>query len=371
MTRAFYIDRLRVFLTILVIFHHSAIAFGASGGWYYVSNETTHGITQMILTLFMAIDQAYFMSFFFFISAILMPDSYERKGFGKFLKDRLVRLGIPLLVYILLLHPTLVFAIHRYLGKPTGTWYEFVWGIITRHAHPGPMWFVLTLLIFEMLYAFNRHFTKQGYVLKKAGKLPTARGIIGFMIVTGAAAFCIRLVYPTGKSFFGLQFGFFPLYIGMYLLGITANRNNWLERLTVKNARPWFIVSLLAIPILIVAVMVSQSPGAMNSFSGGINYRALTYAIWEPLVCVGFCYFFLLYFKKHFNSPNKLILALSGDTYTAYIIHPLVVVGCTFLSEQIVMPPLARLGFVLITAIPTCFFIAWLIRKVPGIKKVL
>ena len=34
-----YLDKLRVFLTCLVIFHHTAIAFGASGGWYYKSPD--------------------------------------------------------------------------------------------------------------------------------------------------------------------------------------------------------------------------------------------------------------------------------------------------------------------------------------------
>lgn len=371
MTRAYYIDRLRILLTMLVVFHHSAIAFGASGGWYYVTPNATSGATQMILSLFMAIDQAFFMSLFFFISALLMPASFDSKGFGKFMKDRVVRLGIPLVVYALLIHPTLVFGIFKYLGKATGSWLNFVWTIDTKYTETGPMWFVLTLLIFEMGYALYHHFSHLNVEAKPEGKLPSAVKIGLFIVGAGVLAFAVRLFYPTGKNFIGLQFGYFVLYIAMYVLGIIANRNNWIERFTLQQARPWFIASLVAIPVVIGAIALSKSPEAMNDFSGGMNPRALVYALWEPVICVGFCFFLLMFFKKRLNKPNKLVLALSGDSYTAYIIHPVIVVGFTFLSEQIVMPPLVRLAFVLVLAIPTCFLAAYVIRKIPGMKKVL
>jgi fucose 4-O-acetylase-like acetyltransferase len=33
--RDFYFDRLRTVLTALVILHHTAITYGASGGWFW------------------------------------------------------------------------------------------------------------------------------------------------------------------------------------------------------------------------------------------------------------------------------------------------------------------------------------------------
>ena len=39
-TRLFYIDNLRIFLISLVVFHHFAITYGASGDWYYNESET-------------------------------------------------------------------------------------------------------------------------------------------------------------------------------------------------------------------------------------------------------------------------------------------------------------------------------------------
>jgi len=369
MSRFYYLDRLRVLLTMLVIFHHSAIAFGALGGWYYVSPNSTSGIIQMILSAFMAIDQAYFMSFFFFISALLMPDSFDRKGMGPFLKDRWIRLGIPLAMYVLLLHPTLIYLIHQYLDKPTGSWIQFVWLIVSNYAGSGPMWFVLTLLLFETVYALYRHFSKRSGQ-RKNGPLPNGSTILLFILGSGFLAFGIRLFYPVGKSFFDLQFGYFVLYTGMYLAGILANRNQWLERLTLKQARPWFVVALCVIPVLIGMIAMNQTPKEINAFSGGVNILALTYALWEPFICVGFCFFLLMYFKKRFNQPGRFVLSLSLDSYTAYIVHPFGVVGATFLAEQINIPPAARLVLVLVMSIPGSFLFARLIRLIPGVKRV-
>jgi len=371
MKRAYDIDRLRILLITLVIFHHSAIAFGARGGWYYITPDAATGVVQFILSLLMAVDQAFFMGLFFFISALLLPASFDRKGFGKFMKDRLVRLGIPLAVYTLLIHPTLKFAVCKYLDKTSEPWLDFVWVVDTEYPGPGPMWFVLTLLIFETLYALYRRFSNGDHVAKPEGRLPSGREFILFILGTGLLAFGIRFFYPIGKNFFGLQFGYFVLYMAMYALGIAARRGNWLERFTLRQARPWFIASLLAVPAFGMAAAWSKTPGAMSQFAGGMNPRALVYAMWEPVICVGFCFFLLLFFKKHLNMPGGLVSILSADSYTVYIFHPLIVVGFTILSEHVALPPPARLALVLVFGIPSCYLVAHLIRKIPGVKRVL
>ena len=102
-TRLFFVDHLRAFLIILVIMHHLAITYGASGGFYY--HDTTTTLTALLITIFVAIDQSFFMGLFFLISAYFTPGAYDRKGAGLFLRDRLLRLGIPLLIYDILIQP--------------------------------------------------------------------------------------------------------------------------------------------------------------------------------------------------------------------------------------------------------------------------
>lgn len=371
MKRAYYIDRLRVALIMLLIFHHSAIAFGGKGGWYYVTPDAATGDVQFFLTMMLSIDQAFFLSLFFFISALLTSSSFDRKGFGKFMKDRLVRLGIPLAFYTLLIHPTLKFAVSRYLGGTSESWLDFIWIVDTKYPGPGPMWFVFTILVFEAVYALIRRYSPLNAGAKPEWTLPSAQKIIVFMIGTGLLAFGIRLFFPVGQSFFGLQFGYFTLYMAMYALGIVAGRNDWLERFTLRQAVPWFIASLAAIPVFGKVASLSLAAGAADNFAGGMNFQALFYAMWEPVICVGFCCFLLMFFKNYFDESGKLVSVLSADSYAVYVIHPIIVVGLTILSEQAALPPLARLALVLASGIPACFIAAHLIRMIPAVKNVL
>lgn len=77
--RVGYLDNIRVFLTGLVVLHHFAITYGAPGWWFYVE-QPVDGLTGAVLFPFVAINQAYFMGFFFLLSAYLLPGSLKRKG---------------------------------------------------------------------------------------------------------------------------------------------------------------------------------------------------------------------------------------------------------------------------------------------------
>jgi hypothetical protein len=127
--RISYLDSLRVFLTILVIFHHAALAFGGVGGWYYYDPSCSSGAWNVIpsdpdsehesdgtgtvkprplLVLFVVLNQSFFMASFFvmsgYFSALSLRKRVEKaalagrgrgRAVGGFVKDKLVRLGVP------------------------------------------------------------------------------------------------------------------------------------------------------------------------------------------------------------------------------------------------------------------------------------
>ncbi len=347
MKRIYYLDLLRVFLTMLVFYHHSAISFGASGGWYYISEEPATGITQALLSASMGVDQSYFMSLFFFISAYLLPASFDRKGVKPFIMDRLSRLGIPLLLFYFVLGPLLVYWIWGTWGSP---------GF-------GPMWFVVTFLVFVFDFVIYRRFCSKRLSIKRKGFAWLEA--LSFILLMGLTAFLIRLWIPVGSDVFGLQLGFYPLYIAMYFLGIVAYRNRWLERLDMRTGYAWLaIVCLLLIPSLLY--MAGTYPDRLGYTAGGWNIYALYYAMWEPAMCVGVCYFLLVLGKSYFNRPSPAIQCLSRYSYSFYIIHPFVVVGCVFAAELFPVPPLVRLALVCIIGIPLCFIVAIGFRKLLG-----
>ena len=116
-SREQYIDRLRSVMTVFVILHHTAITYGAPGGWYYNELKPSGSLSSLLLTLFVATNQAYFMGFFFLLAGYFTPPSLERKGYARFLGDRFLRLGLPLLAFALILGPATSALITAYEGK--------------------------------------------------------------------------------------------------------------------------------------------------------------------------------------------------------------------------------------------------------------
>ena len=117
--RLYYMDNLRIFLSLLVVAHHWALANGAPGDWY--TGESNLGpFGTLVLSQFVAVNQAFFMGFFFLISGYMIPGSYDRKGGRRFLKERAIRLGIPLLGYFFILSPLIHFSVDRFSGAYSG-----------------------------------------------------------------------------------------------------------------------------------------------------------------------------------------------------------------------------------------------------------
>ena len=68
--RDLYIDRLRSVMTAFVILHHTAITYGAIGGWFWHEIDPSSAPSSFLLTMFCATNQAYFMGFFFLLATV-------------------------------------------------------------------------------------------------------------------------------------------------------------------------------------------------------------------------------------------------------------------------------------------------------------
>src|ERR1700677_961482 len=246
--RDFYIDRLRSVMTVMVILHHTAITYGAMGGWFLHEVQPSRMPSSIFLVLFCTTNQAYFMGFFFLLAGYFTPASLERKGYARFIGDRFLRLGLPLLDFGLLLGP-LPAAIVNY-AKGDGFWAVFPW--LWRHKEfiNGPLWFAQALLIFPLAYCGWRAVASAR--LDQAERTPTPvpayRWWLASALGVGAAALAIRQFVPVGQNVFGLQLAYFAGYIFLFAVGIAAWRHDWLRQLTWKNARPWIRTLAIAWP---------------------------------------------------------------------------------------------------------------------------
>jgi peptidoglycan/LPS O-acetylase OafA/YrhL len=351
--------------------HHTAITYGASGGWFYHELPSSGTPSGVILSLFCTTEQAYIMGILFLLAGYFMPGSVERKGYARFLSDRFLRLGLPLLAFGLILGPLTVAMVTAAEGK--GFWSTFVWLWNHREFINGPLWFNQALLMFSLAYCAWRVWF--GAPLTSAQRAPRAVPSYGWWLLSalgvGAAALAIRQVVPTGVNVIGLQLGFFASYIFLFALGIAAWRHDWLRQLNWKDARSWIIALLVAwLSYAAVTLVISlNGPGKSNS-SGGLSWTAIAYAFWEPFVAWGMIAAWLLVFRQHLNRPSGIWTWLNRRSYAVYIIHPVVLVGMSLLLRGWAAPALIKFAVTGTLACTTCWILADPLVRAPGLRRI-
>jgi len=370
--RDLYIDRLRTILTAFVILHHAAITYGASGSWFYNEIHASGSLPSILLTLFCATNQSYFMGFFFLLAGYFTPGSLERKGYGQFIGDRFTRLGIPLLAFIFILGPLTAAMVAEHNGKGFWNTFPYLWNhtIIIN----GPLWFAQALLIFSLAYCawravFGASFTK---CARTPQPLPSYPKWLFSAVLVGAASLAIRQFVPTGKNIIGLQLGYFAPYIFLFAIGVGAWRFHWFRQLQWQHARPWVITLIAAWPLLPISIAIAMRvfpPEKMN-FGGGHTWPAIVYAFWDPFVSWGIIAAWLLIARAWMNKPSALWSWLNRRAYAVFIIHPPVLVGISLLLHPLVAPGILKF---IITGTLSCIA-TWLIAdplvRMPVIRRV-
>jgi hypothetical protein len=376
--RLLFVDNIRVFLTILVILHHLMITYAGTGSWYY-SEGRQDDITRFLGSWFCSVNQAYFMGLFLLISAYFVPGSYDRKGPGRFLKDRLIRLGIPLAVYSWLLHPLFVYVgLTLAFGLNMPVWGFFRTEYFTTYGQPligaGPLWFVETLLIFSLVYVVWRFLVRARPVpLVVETPFPWHGAIARFALLLGVAGFLVRVVFVRDEYFFqplNLQFPFFAQYIALFIVGLVAYRRNWFLGLPDNTGRLWLAIAVL----LVLAWPAIDLPAAMQGLvaKGGWHWQSLVSAVWESFLCVSMCIGLIYAFRRYLNGTGKLARFLVPNAYIAYIIHALVITTVALIARDLLpLYPLLKWFVMALVSVPLCFGLGALIRKIPYTDRVL
>jgi hypothetical protein len=376
-SRLLFIDNIRVYLTFLVILHHLMITYAGTGSWIYFEDRADL-LTEVVGSMFTTVNQIYFMGLFLLISAYFVPGSYERKGAGRFLKDRLVRLGIPLAIYSWVIHPVLIYG---YLRAVEGMRMSF-WEFFPRQYFgagyligQGPLWFVETLLILTLVYVAVRIvFRSRPAEPVTESAFPGTRAISLFAAAVALVTFVLRLWFPEGWVFkpLNLQFPYFPGYIALFAAGFAAYRRNWFASLPDATGRRWLwacaFMFLIGYPVAIVL------GGAMEDdtvFLGGWHWQALFWAFLSSFMAVGMCIGVLYLFRRYANRQGRLSRFLAPNAYTAHIVHAPVIVAVALAMRGLDFHPLLKFALAAIVAVPMCFVISGLIRKLPYADRVL
>jgi len=364
--RLIFVDRLRTALTALVVLHHAAIIYGGSGGWFYHELPPSAAPSSLLLTLFLATNQAWFMGFFFLLAGYFTPPSLERKGTGGFLRDRLLRLGIPLLFFILILGPLTAAMVEAVTGA--GFWPCIHWLWLHQRIINGPLWFAQALLIFSALWVMLSRWIKPE---RGPRLLPGMHWWMLSALVVGAVAFALRLLVPVGQNLFGLQIGYFASYVFLFFVGVVAWYRLWLDQITRRRCWQMILVALLVWPMLPVTLAIWAKSGAASGFSGGWNPQALIYAFWEPLVAWGIIAAAIIAARRWANHDSRLMDWLDRRAFAVYVLHPPILTGVALLLRPWQGAALEKFAVVGVLSCLACWLVADLVLRLPGVKRVL
>ena len=358
--RLHYLDHLRAALTALVVLHHVAIAYSNIPAWYYI--DPADDASSTLMDVFVVINQAFFMGLFFLVSGFFTPGSHDRRGGRGFLAGRLIRLGVPLLLYLLLVRPVVYLWI--YLTASAGTPY---WRFYLETLEPGPMWFVETLLVFVLVYALLRRVRPVRAAAGPSAPLPGPLAAAGFTALLAAAAYLWRIAVPSGTTWeaTGLPTpAFLPQYVLMFAAGAVAYRKGWLD--TVPRWAGWggAAAALLMAPAYVLLLDAAGETAAPGS------WPTLVLAAVESVLAVGAVLALLALFRRRFNRRSAFGTFLSDHAFAVFFLHPLALVGLGWAFSGWDAPAAAKFAVVAVLALPLCWGAAYLLRSLPRADRV-
>jgi len=347
-----------------VVLIHTGITYGGVGGWDFVEAHDVLWLAVLTTTI-NSFSQSFVLGAFFFISAYFLPRSLEKKGPARFLADRLVKLGIPYLLYYFLFMPLLAALGGRAMGELVDLRYYF------HYCNSGPLWFVEALLLFTLIYLIIRLARRSPSRKLFAQGLPGRSAILTYILVAAILGFAVRLVFPIGWTLHNLQLGFFPMYIILFAAGIKAGQEKWLERVAEFRLSPWLPIALtgmvLYLPIMILGGALTNEG---KPFLGGATWQAATYALWEAAVGTSlFIITLVLVARRRWRSTGAGA-SFAGASFGIYLMHAVVIIPLAVAMQPLPLHP--ALKWILLSASGVClpWALTLALRKVPGIRRV-
>ena len=337
--RLYYLDNLKVCLTVLVIMHHAGQAYGNGGEWPYTPSNPAEFMPW--IWHFFSTNAAFFMGLYFFISGYFVPRSFDKQGTKQFVQKKLLRLGIPLL----------------FIGS--------IISIMTGKLEIAHMWFVESLLVFCLIYALIRLMASP--IDKVCNSKPTIIGLLIVASVMGIGSYFIRQVSPQDHWIW--PFGIIPLpmepahylqYVMMFVLGILAYRFQWLDKMS--NG------------VGLTALLVGIALAVGNYLRDGGPWDAFVwqwFGIYESLMCVFISFGLIWFFRQFVSTTSRFWQWCAAQSYGAYIFHLLLMIVLQNVVDGIWMGAFGKFLFIGVVTTILAFLLTWVVRTIPGVKQVL
>jgi peptidoglycan/LPS O-acetylase OafA/YrhL len=373
-SRMVYLDRLRIGLTVLVVLHHVAMAYGAGGlAFYFV--DLPDAFFSRNLLVFVLHNQAWFMGAFFLVAGYFTPGSLDRKGTVGFVLSRVARLGIPLVVYAVVINPIAMtgwFHVAEELGPMSWDTFEY-----TDHVRMGPTWFLALLLVFSGIYAAWRLAVGSRHATQRTWRVPGPAAIGMFAAVLAAAGFLLRMQVAVGESWGGFpSLAYLVQYAALFGVGVIAFRMDWVRTVPNSTGVAGLVIaaaaSIVLFPLAFSGDWFSlELTEAVNRAMGDGHWQSAVYSLWDALFAVGLCLGLIVALRSLRNSEGSLGRELARSSYATYLVHIPIVVYTAVVLRDIGLPHTGRLWLAAALAVPASFLVAAAVRRLPGSSRVL
>lgn len=383
------IGYLRGFLVVLVLAHHSVIAYlevtiprSKSLGtppYFWRAFPVLDHVHSTAFGLFTGFNDDFFMSLMFFVSGLFIWSSLRRKGSVAFTRDRLFRLGIPFVFAAAIIAPLAYYPSYLLLGERGIAGFIHEW--LSMGDWPtGPAWFVLLLLVFDLViglaYQLMPTFGEAIASLSRNGREHPARFFLLLVAASAIAYTPMVIVFgPMAWTSVGpFQFQTARLFhYAIYLLAGVGVGAYGIERGLLAPegllARHWARWCGLALTIFVLSVafflIVISNPHAMPAAAwgamGGVVFAA---------TCAALSFAFLALFVRFATRRLWIFDSLSDNEYGMYLIHYAFVSWLQFAILGLAMPALAKGAIVFAGTLLLSWGASAALRSIPSVRRI-
>jgi glucans biosynthesis protein C len=342
MKRQYDLDWIRVLATLGVFIYHCFMFFNP---WaWHVKNNQTDPTYITTISLFMS---GWLMPIFFAVSGINSYYALQKRSGKQYIKERLTRLGIPLLFGVMILTPPQIYMERVSHGQFSGsflTWYPHYFdGVYLDIGGTGNfafvglhLWYLLVLLVFSTI-TLPFFLKKKPAISKELRPLQLFSLCIPLMLIT----ILVDVVNLGGWDI--------SIYLVLFLYGYFFFTKTSFKSI-VKKLLPITMALSFLTTVFFVYGFMAGIPAAGNGLS-------ILLAAVKALNCWSWLLVIFALADKKLSFSNKWLRCGSQASMPFYVLHQPVIVTLGFMiadadwSIQVKLVFLLTMAFVIIMAI--------------------
>jgi len=373
--RNFALDRARTFLTLVVLIHHAVIPYTYFG---HTDPKSWLGFDMIVLAT-----DSFFMAMFFFLSGLFVWPSLAHKAPGIFVRDRLLRLGLPFAIAALTVIPIAYYAIEL-RQHPDISFTAFYWKTISVGPWPsGPVWFVWVLLAFDLtaslLYRVSPTLLDPINRLSvRAFDRPVDFYVV-LVVVTAILYVPARVHFGAGRWFtfgpFDVQASRVLLYAAYFFIGAGIGAANFdrgllsAEGQLAKSGWGWVIATL--VPYCLLWGLIAIKREILGNPEVLPDWYEATYALFFVTFSAAILFAILAYFLRFKRSGFSLLDPMQSDAYGMFLVHYPIVLWLQYWLFDFDLPAIVKALIALVATVALSWATTAALRKIPGATKVL